>query len=98
PRRSPLFPYTTLFRSYPAASTTVIFIVMAIVLLVKEQGLFGKSVGHAPTPPSARAIKAGQVRKDNRELVYLAGLLAVGVIAPYLDRKSTRLNSSHVKI
>lgn len=69
---------------YPAASTTVIFIVMAIVLLVKEQGLFGKSVGHAPTPPSARAIKAGQVRKDNHELVYLAGLLAVGVIAPYL--------------
>lgn len=69
---------------YPAASSTVIFVVMAIVLLVKEQGLFGKSVGHAPTPPSARTVKATQGGSGNRELYYLVGLLAAGVIAPYL--------------
>jgi branched-subunit amino acid ABC-type transport system permease component len=39
---------------YPEASNTVIFVIMAIVLLIRPAGLFGK-LSHGIRPPPHRA-------------------------------------------
>src|SRR5690242_20989790 len=80
PPRSTLFPYTTLFRSFPAAHVT----------------LFGARIS---TPFWAFLVLALA-----GTLGYLAGALAGWAIGLYggrpllEDRKSTRLNSSHMSI
>src|SRR3989442_10133266 len=68
PPRSTLFPYTTLFRSFLAASS------LAKPLSRRSRASFKR--------PSHRATSARPVAEEE---------------AP-LDRKSTRLNSSHVRI
>src|SRR5256885_4227878 len=82
PPRSPLFPYTTLFRS---------FFVVSMVLLshCALNALLGR-IPPAPAPPSAAV--AGQKTFVNLIVTVLPALLT------WIDRKSTRLNSSHLVI
>src|SRR5690625_6354699 len=76
PPSSPLFPYTTLFRSAMTATAPV------RIALIGTRG-YGKT--HLQN--LERLTAAG-----------LAELIGVVDIAEPLDRKSTRLNSSHVAI
>src|SRR3712207_7009402 len=78
PPRSTLFPYTTLFRSYPA--------------LVDE----GETVGVRVVPTEVEARRLAW-RGTRRLLVLVAGS-PVKQVVKTLDRKSTRLNSSHANI
>src|SRR5204862_8280590 len=97
PPRSPLFPYTTLFRSPPAHGL--------------DFGQFGHDRGRqaeedrdavAPSPPPARAaprVHGGALPVERRGTLDPAnGLLPAKVLSLRSDRKSTRLNSSHVEI
>src|SRR2546430_6438849 len=81
PPRSPLFPYTTLFRSQLAQHNRL-FINLTITTLNADVARILEP--RAPRPD----LRLDAVRKLNQ-----AGL-AAGVI----DRKSTRLNSSHSQI
>src|SRR5437868_10550165 len=82
--RSTLFPYTTLFRSVLAG--------------------LAKLGGTGDTVPrlAGSVFGAGTITVlgvlGRRIAGGRAGLLAAGVAAVYPDRKSTRLNSSHVSI
>jgi branched-chain amino acid transport system permease protein len=66
---------------YPQASTTIIFVLMALVLLLRPAGLFGRVgggpvLGSAPAVPSvARTTRAGEIK------LFLA-LLVILVAAP----------------
>src|SRR5436309_8940367 len=87
PPRSTLFPYTTLFRSYRQQ--------VAGSKQLCSKGLQRAERDRPGTNPPARDADA-QVRGsagDAPVLVPVIGCLACG-----RDRKSTRLNSSHVKI
>lgn len=65
---------------YPAGSSMVVFVFMAVVLLLKQQGLFGKSVGHAAGDEGHAHAPSVQ----GRESVVFLGLLAVGLAAPFV--------------
>lgn len=67
---------------YPAGSTLVVFIFMALVLLVKHQGLFGRSVGHAATHEEGDHGHAGTPAGTEMRVFLL--LLGLGVIAPFV--------------
>jgi len=68
---------------YPEASTTVVFIIMAVVLLVRPAGLFG-AVVTAPTPEAEGHAAGGSGRSPAlvRTLVLVA--LAAALVAPWL--------------
>src|SRR5690606_41700624 len=87
PPRSTLFPYTTLFRSDPADGEGVaeehpVPYVLPVRAGDRHEAALGEAVG---VQPAARDVGVGAVgsRVAAEQL---------------LDRKSTRLNSSHVKI
>src|SRR5690606_39299255 len=86
PPISTLFPYTTLFRSYLIINSTSLkeWVDLANNIELPK----GKYIGE--TPPRGATI---QVTKD-----WVLGALDVQLIEVSRDRKSTRLNSSHVKI
>src|SRR5690554_7582824 len=81
PPRSTLFPYTTLFRSYPHLIS--VEAVNAIYLQISAE------VGH---------MTQWLVSFSLSSIPDLVALLIYMVLVPILDRKSTRLNSSHVRI
>src|SRR5207249_6069409 len=81
PPRSPLFPYTTLFRS-SAAAAYLAKAGLDCVLLEREK-FPREHVGESLVPSSTRVF---------RELGF------VDEMERARDRKSTRLNSSHVSI
>src|SRR5207249_12003846 len=84
PPRSPLFPYTTLFRSDRRAY----IVADKFTTLGVEQGrIVAKGYG-ASTPVAPNTTLAN--RAKNRRLLVILNLNP--------DRKSTRLNSSHVSI
>jgi branched-chain amino acid transport system permease protein len=68
---------------YPQASTTIIFVLMAIILLVRPAGLFGK-VGGGPVIESAPAVPVSTRKNGLGELCVFAILLAIGIVAPML--------------
>src|SRR5690606_42022807 len=90
PPRSTLFPYTTLFRSARLGGGTRFFALMA----AQEPG-----DPRDQAPDARRELEDGrQPRRRERRLDQQGlGREAVGD-HQRLDRKSTRLNSSHVKI
>ncbi len=67
---------------YPEASSTAIFIIMIIVLLVRPQGLFGGGSVAAAHAGPAVGLKLSGWRLKRPELAYLAALAVVGVLAP----------------
>src|SRR5690606_41762422 len=88
PPRSSLFPYTTLFRSGP------------VVVVVGALYFVGLGVGRLPVDNHlGQGAYFAQVHCEIRG-VRLARRSPAGVDIPVdgIDRKSTRLNSSHVKI
>src|SRR5207249_5239038 len=98
PQSSPLFPYTTLFRSkggrcQPGA-------LLALSLDVPSTFAAHDSHLASLTPPGINL--AGQGNPNPLRLAHLSEMLQEGPIGrsrSFLeDRKSTRLNSSHVSI
>src|SRR3712207_9314472 len=94
PPRSPLFPYTTLFRSALAAplraeaAVVVLGVHAATAELLGD--LLGALLGRAVDDPRRRGLL---------DAVEQRAALALGLEVPVdLDRKSTRLNSSHANI
>src|SRR5205814_9879468 len=83
PPRSPLFPYTTLFRSVAFAVTTFRYISLATNVTAT------RSPDWKPVPTTV----AGAV-EETATLARATEATAV----PETDRKSTRLNSSHLGI
>src|SRR2546430_6579313 len=83
PPRSPLFPYTTLFRSAPA---------------VAADG-FHHGVGLGPGLDREAAAKGlDRLMVDRADRCTLCARIQPCETRPGLDRKSTRLNSSHSQI
>src|SRR5690606_40251891 len=79
PPRSPLFPYTTLFRSRFKRAA------------VRPRAVRGQH------PARHRSAAPRQKLRERRETLLIGTAPAFGV-PDEIDRKSTRLNSSHVKI
>src|SRR5690348_18012365 len=86
PPRSPLFPYTTLFRSLPP-----------LLHLLEEDAIGARRVGRL----LGRAGERQQARMEIAGIeLHLRHRVALGIDGDEdrLDRKSTRLNSSHPSI
>src|SRR3989442_7574016 len=83
PPRSTLFPYTTLFRSQQRA-------------LPGGQEARAEDVSVERLAPAVRELVRAEIAAAHgREVSFVACLDADGLM---VDRKSTRLNSSHVRI
>src|SRR3712207_7981879 len=85
PPRSTLFPYTTLFRSLPEARGNGVRVSLLTVC----------RNGRAILMPAIRL--AGAVTVTRKHLEHNVRTDGIGLL-PAIDRKSTRLNSSHANI
>lgn len=66
---------------YPQASTTVVFVIMVIVLVLRPAGLFGReTVAHSVADVSSG--RAGSVLENGR--LWFVILLAVGLLLPHV--------------
>ncbi|MBR1218000.1 ABC transporter permease [Bradyrhizobium sp. U87765 SZCCT0131] len=66
---------------YPQASTTVIFVIMAVILILRPAGLFGKDTAvHSVADVSSG--RAGSILENGP--LWFGVLLVVGVVLPYL--------------
>src|SRR3989442_4528563 len=88
PPRSTLFPYTTLFRSNFDA-------IRQAKLKIVCDTLHGCGAGYLDRFLATHGISAVSIRTDRDVLFDGTG---PDVLETNLDRKSTRLNSSHVRI
>jgi branched-chain amino acid transport system permease protein len=68
---------------YPQASTTIIFVLMAVVLLVRPAGLFGRT-GGGPVLESAPAVPVSTGADRRGEYLLLVLLLALAMTAPFV--------------
>src|SRR3712207_7129766 len=84
PPRSTLFPYTTLFRSSAAPRRAA----------PVGAGPARKARRHPPPPADLRRAPAGRPSRP----LHSAGPLSAPHAVVAVDRKSTRLNSSHANI
>src|SRR5690606_40728602 len=88
PPPSPPFPYTTLFRSPPQVA---LFLQPGEVAV--DRGTGAQAYGLADLPHRRRVAPAfGLLGDDVHDFP-----LALGQVLIHIDRKSTRLNSSHVQ-
>src|SRR5690606_41491234 len=92
PPWSPLFPYTTLFRSRDELSSSELLRRSDMAMYVSKEGGKNRCTWFSDDFDKNRDI-AQQVECDLREALRLQEFRLA-----YQDRKSTRLNSSHVKI
>src|SRR5260221_14450817 len=94
PPRSTLFPYTTLFRS-PGPVLDV-----GAHRLRPQAGLPAASAGAGAAAPTAgrRGSRADRGQHGRQKPAAGAGRASNGAISSAIDRKSTRLNSSHTVI
>jgi len=67
---------------YPEASNTVIFVLMAIVLLLKPAGLFGTAQAQVNAPPASIALKV-MTRARHMSPPLVCVLLVMAVILPF---------------
>src|SRR3712207_7166938 len=89
PPRSTLFPYTTLFRS------------RAVKLALRTQQVLAHETGVASTiDPLGGAYFLEDLtnRLEAEAYDYFDRIRRLGGVVPAIDRKSTRLNSSHANI
>src|SRR5690606_41512418 len=90
PARSPLFPYTTLFRSVYEDIKTSIHQKASATMAQKATGSFAKAI--------QRRTEEFSWALDQLEQERFMTIIPSLVVFGDTDRKSTRLNSSHVKI
>src|SRR3712207_9118128 len=94
PPRSTLFPYTTLFRSGGSAGARAHGRMLAGPRQVRPA-----AIDAAPRPSWAeRTPPLPLARGGAKRRTPWLGLLGRAEVGPHLDRKSTRLNSSHANI
>lgn len=67
---------------YPQASTTIVFIIMVLVLLVRPAGLFGSNRQQAPDVSPSSEVSLSFINKKIRWAMII-GSLAVGLAAPF---------------
>src|SRR3712207_8854631 len=96
PPRSTLFPYTTLFRSIRKGESIVFSASTSDIKISKLKKLFEDEVEERSPRDNffhclVNAAHQFHLRMKNDDRYILAGY-------PWLDRKSTRLNSSHANI
>src|SRR5256885_11285341 len=89
PPRSTLFPYTTLFRSGPPVECLELD--FAFFVAHRHGGFAFSKQTHKSAINGVRGAATIRMNRDAR-------VGAVGPMLPALDRKSTRLNSSHLVI
>jgi len=68
---------------YPQGATTIIFVIMAIVLVIKPAGLFGRA-GSGPIFESAPSLVSGSGRRPHADRAVLVALLALTMLAPFV--------------
>src|SRR5690606_41511638 len=96
PPSSTLLPYTTLFRSWTSGVGTLMEAPQfrSVEVLDLDGNMLSQSLFERDTPSTLfEGLKTLEVSRTMLSPRTLAAMLAPGV-----DRKSTRLNSSHVKI
>src|SRR5256885_3604755 len=93
PPRSTLFPYTTLFRSFSSQHMEA----ACRVLADTERGLTGAQIERLLQEIKIADVSPG-ITKWKRLFNALAEAQNQHQIGNHLDRKSTRLNSSHLVI
>src|SRR5437762_4627049 len=86
PPSSTLFPYTTLFRSLTGAIRLLLGLGWPMIYFVFAVAGRRRATGGAPQA----APRLPAIRLEREHAVEI-----VGLVPPLLDRKSTRLNSSH---
>src|SRR5207253_8912877 len=91
PPRSPLFPYTTLFRSQ-LPSSAIFAASLAYQQRASERTLNCSIYLSGSTTKPPLRICSGDTGR------WCSGQIDRAVERPFADRKSTRLNSSHVAI
>src|SRR5688572_31234103 len=89
PPRPPLFPYTTLFRSKEASGQ---FIAIFDADFIPSRDFLMRTLPYFETDEKVGMVQArwGHINQDYSLLTKIQSIL--------LDRKSTRLNSSHSQI
>src|SRR5207253_10719833 len=97
PRRSPLFPYTTLFRSQVIPDCGPILVVDDDATFCDLVTTLVDRIGYAAVAARDGEEALETARSSNPSLVVLDVDLP-GISGYEVDRKSTRLNSSHVAI
>src|SRR5690606_39940127 len=96
PPAATLFPYTTLFRSYVLGRIRAGVLEQGTVELLREAGA-GERMNREGLPHDGFHIGVdGELQRI--DLKQLTGKQVLVYGQTELDRKSTRLNSSHVKI
>src|SRR2546430_12339301 len=90
PPRSTLFPYTTLFRSPPTTP--------GVVPAARQRASAGPRARHPSRPAPTRCPRALPVAQPSFPPSLPSSRPRVGLLLILLDRKSTRLNSSHSQI
>src|SRR5207248_6313796 len=95
PPPSPLFPYTTLFRSEPVDEETELERVLPVIRGLVDGGATAQiSIDTSKAAVAAEALGAGATLVN--DVTALRGDPEVArLLAERGDRKSTRLNSSH---
>src|SRR3712207_7252852 len=84
PPRSTLFPYTTLFRSDEAGDVLGAAPQPPLLAAAVEDGVEGRATPHVEGSDALRAVELVAGDRERRDR--------------HIDRKSTRLNSSHANI
>src|SRR5690606_42140199 len=98
PSDSTLTPYTTLFRSQARVCEVIIGILCGcVMMMILPSTSDGTTLITALKTMHARLLEHASLlwQPDSSDAIRLAHEKVIGQI---LDRKSTRLNSSHVKI
>src|SRR3712207_9033997 len=94
PPRSTLFPYTTLFRSFEATGDYH----RGLAYRLLSAGFELRLVSSVALARTREALHNGWDKNDPKDAQVILHMLRIGATQRYVDRKSTRLNSSHANI
>src|SRR3989440_12904273 len=94
PPRSTLFPYTTLFRSLQLLGKALVLL-LALLMVACSSSTVATS---KPTPTAPPIFPTSGPVEQTAAPGKIGGAVGVGLLVATVDRKSTRLNSSHDQI